>query len=120
MDNNNNVHRSERLPVQSKGLPDGPLQSIAVDCARKVAFGNRNTEAGALFVVGEVVNRETGGPEALTDLQYWLKGVGANQPRLPVEGVRRAQMVVKRARPLARRALSTRRPFLVAMRARKP
>ena len=53
----------------------------------------------------------------------WFSGQigGLHTPRL--EGVRKQgarDQTVRRLRPLARRRLSTMRPFLVAMRARKP
>jgi len=119
-----NIQPLETIPLPAKTFPDQALYAVAIHRAADMLLGYCQSQPGRFPPVvapcehGKISVRGT-----YRSGEYLFIIPDAQQPgtagktfsrdRLPAQGVRRA-------RPLARRALMTLRPLLVAMRARKP
>lgn len=110
--------------VTTETFPRHPLDAVPVHGALHLSAGDRQTETRPGQTVGAGQDRETviTGFDRAAEDPFELGALG--QPQGPGKTRRSGSGMllqgVRRARPLARRAFSTRRPFLVAMRARKP
>lgn len=113
--------------VPPEGLADQALYAIALDRRAGVAAGDRHADAGvavrALQRQDEEVRIGELPPAGEHGLEGRLRAEAGGAGEAAGRGCQRDrvdQIGVRRARPLARRADSTFRPFLVAIRARKP
>lgn len=119
------IKAAQCVLVMAETFPGQTLEPIAIDRTASVPAGHRHTQARVVKTVWPSQKREKTvfrpfslakqAPKIVTLIQA-RSGREAPFPRrshTDPQGVRRA-------RPLARRALSTLRPPLVAMRARKP
>jgi hypothetical protein len=113
--------------VATEYLANEPLGPVPHDGAAKLP-GRRNTETACFESVGQTEQRE----RTTVDLDAAVVNIlvlgsfpdtlGTAEARLGHESdfSTYSLLTVNRFRPLARRRLRTRRPFLVAMRTRKP
>ncbi len=114
-----NVDAGERLLVLAKGLACEPLQPITRGRASRCLARNREAEPGDGKPVSASQQCEALIGAAFAALEYPCKMLLVREPRLP----RQPSVPYygqSFARPFARRAFKTLRPFFVAMRARNP
>lgn len=116
------VDTSEILPVLAKALAHDALESRALNCSGCASLGDDKTESCSVALVGA---RENG--EVVVDGFSWAGEDAPIFPRATETGGSwkarsrwASSQGIRRTRPFARRAFNTFRPFLVAMRARKP
>jgi len=111
--------------VQSKGLANQTFQSIASNRKPDAFFADYQSQARVLEFIGackeqDVLARNLGG----RGVEDGFELSGSQQTLFPTEVSThhpfRLSQTVRRLRPLARRRDKTWRPFLVAIRARKP
>jgi hypothetical protein len=119
---NDEVNSAESDWVLAKRLPDGAFDPVSVHGPVRHTARDRHPQASVTYTIRSGMNDKksvltsfsaTGEFPKLTAGAY---AVGSGKTEL---GLVRIQ-ALRRARPLARRALKTLRPPFVAMRARKP
>lgn len=122
---NHNIPAVQNLLVQSVGFTNLAFEAIAFNGELDALLANHQTQTGVIeaVVTGEKQNVFTwnfagGGVEDRLEVS------GSQQALFPTEVSThhpfRAYQTARRLRPLARRRDRTARPFLVAIRARKP
>ena len=118
---------SRKPPTESpKALSRDPFESIAIDRTAGAFFGDGQTETRLIEAIGTIEYDETlttgsirVGEDAL-ELTRLGQASFASKSLSGVAGSFQGAQGIRRARPLARRALRTLRPLRVALRARKP
>jgi len=120
-----NIPTADVALVEAKAFPDDALDSVARHGSRCGFFRDGQAQTWIAQAIGCSQQGEC--PTRCTPRlgKYTPELYGPGQPRAarkagrtPFQGVE--NYTVRRARPLARRALMTKRPFLVRIRARKP
>lgn len=121
-----NVDHRQIMLTLAKRLASPTSNEVATHGVANTAFWNHQAKTRQTCVVTKCNHFKP--PEAPTPTppKYILKLTGVQQPLLAVKPVTRgrranqSQTLLMRWRPLARRALMTRRPPTVRMRARNP
>lgn len=120
------VDSFEEVAVVTKALACNAFQAIAFNSEARAFLRNGKPEPGAILVPGLGEDGKKGVARAYRIGENTVEIPGTKEARNPRElGVGELAVALRdqgdtRARPLARRALSTLRPFLVAMRLRNP
>ena len=108
-----------------KTLSDYSFDEIPINRSLKMFLGNRHAESAAAKAIGYPKNGEELIHRLFRPLEDTVVGISGEQPPslwkpCLIVLQQRFDQGVRRARPLARRALITLRPFRVAMRALNP
>ena len=110
--------------AQAKTFPAGPFEAVARHRIARGFNGDREPEAGMVQTVGTGQDHQTGVALTVTlcaqGSELTRTGQASRWRESPLPHGRWIDQTVRRCRPLARRALMTKRPFLVAIRARNP
>jgi len=120
----NKIKTGQFVLVQSEGFSGQALDSITVLGQLDIAFCYRQTQPRTLHAIGcgqygQILIRRSGC--GFENMPEGARCRDAARTRKPVRRLRQAiNQTLRRLRPFARRALMTRRPPGVFMRARKP
>lgn len=117
------INTCQLMLVQAETFPNQALDTVSVVSVPDIAFGNRQTQSRMTQAIDPSQHRQTRIRRFLSLLEYPLESGGIEQAagsRETVASRSQRTQTVKLFRPLARRALMTRRPPRVFMRARKP
>jgi len=108
--------------MQSKGLSADALDPVAVCGFPHLPLGDGQAQPREVASIGARHDAEVviGGPGGFREDLLVILGLGKSQRAREAERRRQDRQTVSRLRPLARRALMTRRPPRVFIRARKP
>lgn len=103
-------------------IPHQPPDPVSVDCTTHPLLGDHKTQTGVTTAIG-ASQQDKAGVTGLARrvIEYGFEFRRRQQALVGRESITRWQSQTdRRARPLARRRARILRPFLVAMRARKP
>ena len=108
-----------------KTLPDYSFDEIPINRSLKIFFCNGHAESAAAKTIGYPKNGEELIHRLFRPIEDTAVGIGGEQPPTLWKSYfivlqQRFDQGARRARPLARRALITLRPFRVAIRALNP
>ena len=117
------IDRRQARLVLPKIFADQPLDAVACTSRSDGFFCDGQSQPGMISLVGPEAGTERLALDALAFGKYELEFRRFTQPRVGLKPRANGHWNaygIRRARPLARRRASTRRPPLVAIRARKP